>query len=378
MEPRLHPTTFAEPGRGPVRQRQPPATSRGFTGQGPDEPKLLPAGSTVSAFAGGGLAPGRPCGLPGLSATPTRSARTPLVMGPRPRRLESPAWPAPLRSGSDADDDPTARAPPPRRVGSRGPSTTRLREAACAALRARLATCPKSRRRDVSLARTHPGPGPLSPCLREEARGPLHPRCLPSVNRHRRPRRSRSLAEDDPSGTSRPMAWDFSTDCYQPVEKTRRLLRNLAGSTALDGAMGRRSSGARGGSTAPASCPGAYRGRRAEARRPRQAHTGRLHRFLRLDDPRRDEPENLVGLAVDSAFETTGRKQPPAHTLPLPRSQIGHQDDLRQAHPFAFILLQPSNLDPALSTVPLVEDALVENAGRHGLKIKSRKHLYQL
>jgi hypothetical protein len=193
MEPRLHSTTFAGQGRGPIRQRQPPATSRGFTGQGPDEPKLLPAGSTVSAFAGGGLAPGHPRGLPGSSATPTRSARTPLVMGSWPRRLESPAWPAPLRSGSDADDDPTARAPPPRRVGSRGPSTTRLREAACEALRARLATRPKSQRRDVSLARTHPGPGPLSPCLREEARDWLHPRCLPSVNRHAAPGAAEAL-----------------------------------------------------------------------------------------------------------------------------------------------------------------------------------------
>jgi hypothetical protein len=87
-----------------------------------------------AACAGdGSLLPG-PCGPPGGRATPTRSTRTPLVVRPWPRRLERPALPASLRSGSDAVDDPTARAPPPRRVGARGPSTTRLREAAGGAL----------------------------------------------------------------------------------------------------------------------------------------------------------------------------------------------------------------------------------------------------
>jgi hypothetical protein len=54
--------------------------------------------------------------------TPTRSARTPLVVRPLHRRLELRRCERPLPSGRGTRDDPTTRAPPPRRVGARGPS----------------------------------------------------------------------------------------------------------------------------------------------------------------------------------------------------------------------------------------------------------------
>lgn len=220
-------------GRDPTPPRT--ATSRGFTGQGPGETMIRTRAGPVRHACRPGwdhrgsrrrcLAPVRPCGPPGGRATPTRSTRTPLVMRPWPRRLEIPAWPASLPSGGDAADDLTARDPAPAKGGS-----PRALDDPLARGRLRGSPLPscdgrEGRRRDVSLARTHPGPGPHPSCFREEARGLLCPRCLPSVSR-RRPRRGRDRTEDDPGGTSRPVTGVFSTACCQAVEKTRRLLRS--------------------------------------------------------------------------------------------------------------------------------------------------------
>jgi hypothetical protein len=176
--------------------------------------------------------------------TPTRSARTPLVMGPWPRRLESPVWPATLPSGSGAADDPTTRDLPSRRADPAGP-----RRSACARPPARrprrLATDAERRRRDMSLARTHPGPGPHPPGFREEARGPLHPRCLPpAIRLHpgaaeaapRMVRAERAARRPDGVAPIRHVTGTFSTACCQAVENARRLLRIPLDPTALDGA----------------------------------------------------------------------------------------------------------------------------------------------
>jgi len=86
-------------------------------------------------FVGGASPRDHPFGRWRESFIPTRSARTPLVVGPRHRRLETPTVPGADPVGKNAHDDLTARAPPPRRVRARGLSTTRLRGAAGRALR---------------------------------------------------------------------------------------------------------------------------------------------------------------------------------------------------------------------------------------------------
>jgi len=73
------------------------------------------------------LAPGRPCGRPGESFTPTRSARAPLVMRPLRRRLETPTSRGAALVREQRLDDLTPRAPPPRRAGARGAPRRRLR-----------------------------------------------------------------------------------------------------------------------------------------------------------------------------------------------------------------------------------------------------------
>jgi hypothetical protein len=195
----------------------------------PEGARLHPAASTGPAGTTGGfrlrrLAPVGPCGPPGGRATPTRSTRTPLVMRPWPRRLEIPAWPASLPSGSDAADDPTARDPSPAKGRIPRALDDPLARGRLRGSPLRLATGAKGRRRDVSLARTHPGPGPHPSCFREEARGLPHPRCLPSAIQ-RCPRCDRSRTANSPGGTSRLRAGAFSTACCQTVENTRRLLQ---------------------------------------------------------------------------------------------------------------------------------------------------------
>jgi len=130
-------------------------TGRGFTGQG----------RPAACAAGSALPRGRPRGRRKTGVTPTRSARTPLVVRPLHRRLETPGCEGPLPSGRDTRDDPTTRTPPPRRVGARGPWATRLRRVAGA---------------KASLTRTPPGPRAASPALPRRRPGLAVPE-VPSI-----------------------------------------------------------------------------------------------------------------------------------------------------------------------------------------------------
>jgi len=103
----------------PARGRRPPAktaTSRGFTGQGPAAcaagvpSRDLPFGRSRPPF--GGRSEG---------ATPTRSARTPLVVRPWHRRLERPAIARQCSRRSLPTTIPPHEHPPPRRVSAHGP-----------------------------------------------------------------------------------------------------------------------------------------------------------------------------------------------------------------------------------------------------------------
>jgi hypothetical protein len=137
-----------------------------------------------STFVDGAAARDHPFGRWRESFIPTRSTRTPLVVRPRQRRLETPTLPSADPVGKSAHDDPITRTPPPRRVGARGPSTTRLRGAAGRALRYRALRLARSAtaqtRRLRGRARSQ---GPHRPLFREEDRDPPHPRCLPSMSR---------------------------------------------------------------------------------------------------------------------------------------------------------------------------------------------------
>jgi len=119
------------------------------------------------------------------------------------------------RSGNCALDDLTTRAPPPRRVGARGP---RKRRAARVTLARGPAVHGASRDQ-----------GPHLPYLREEARDPPHPRCLPSVK----------PATGSPDDTLSSTVWStggrdepylypgmvLSTACCQPGDNTRRFFQ---------------------------------------------------------------------------------------------------------------------------------------------------------
>jgi hypothetical protein len=74
------PRTIAGRGRDPIRPRGRP-------------PVEVSRARSPAAFAAGASARGHPFGRPGESFIPTRSARTPLVVRPRHRRLETPALP---------------------------------------------------------------------------------------------------------------------------------------------------------------------------------------------------------------------------------------------------------------------------------------------
>jgi len=139
----------------------------------------------------------------GERVTPTRSARTPLVVEPRQRRVETPAMPGASPVRERRRDDTTSRAPSPakapRRVGVHEPPTIR--------------------RLGARLHRPHAqgrigDRGPHHPFFREEDRDPPRPRCLPSVS---------MLDRDEPYLCS---GMVLSTVCCQPVDNIRRLLQS--------------------------------------------------------------------------------------------------------------------------------------------------------
>jgi len=186
--------------------------------------------------------------------------------------------------GKSARDDPTPRAPPPRRVGARGPATTRLREAAGRALRCevlRLARSAAARMR--RLRGRIRGRGPHHPLFREEDRDPPHPRCLPSMSRP--PSSALRWSEPVPRllavrvGTS-PARTTGGTVCFPQfvanLWRTSDVFFNLAGSAALDGATGRRPGGVSGGSKLPPSCQDGASPKRGLTSRQVRLHGGEL------------------------------------------------------------------------------------------------------
>ena len=203
-----------------------------------------------------------------------------------PRHAEATRGTAPVRERHL--DDPTARAPPPRRVGAHGPTTTRSRAVAGRAL-PRLV----SRRawrvaaRDVSLARTHPGPRAALPTLPRRRAGAAAPE-VPSVGEPATPAstglkpRLRTVrterAARGPGFVHRllPTCGQYSTPLCNPH-----------GSGALDGATVTRSSGDAAEAEPLPTCRGLAGPRpcQGEGRNPtsRQARTKRLHRFLRSE-----------------------------------------------------------------------------------------------
>jgi len=259
------PRTFAERGRNPIRPRGRP-------------PVEVSRARSRRTFVAGASARVHPFRWGRESFIPTRSARTPLVVRPRQRRLETSTLPGADPVRISAHDDPTPRAPPPRRVGARGPSTTRLRGAAGRALRCRALRLARSAAARMRRLRGRiRGRGPHHPPFREEEWDLPHPRCLPSMSRPP----SSARRWDEPGLAQCQSGWGRAPP-VQPGERVvlHSLLPscgelpasffNLAGSAALDGAMGRRSGGASGGSDASTIMPG--RGV-AEAKRDVEAST---------------------------------------------------------------------------------------------------------
>jgi len=154
---------------------------------------------------------GHPRGRLGETSTPTRSARTPLVMRPRHRRVETPTVPGAAPVRACALDDLTTRAPP-RRVGAREPRTRRT----SATTLARGPPCT-----DASQ-----GQGSHLPSFREEERDPPHPRCLPSVNPATGdPDETLSGPILDIGGRGEPYLYPgmvLSTACCQPGDNAQR------------------------------------------------------------------------------------------------------------------------------------------------------------
>jgi len=169
-----------------ARGRKPPAgtvASRGFTGQGP-----------AACAAGFALAGSVFRQIEFAAFRQARRGRYPNPIRSDTSRRETVAPPAgeaghcQARLVSEpARYDPTTRAPAP----AKGESSWAPGRPACARPPATALQHPpcggrgSTAARHVSLARTHAGPGPHRPFFREEDRGPLHPRCLPSVNRQR-------------------------------------------------------------------------------------------------------------------------------------------------------------------------------------------------
>jgi hypothetical protein len=165
LEQPCGPASLAARANLAVRARVKDGSSRGFTGQGP----------------AGFRRPAPLTAIPrGESFAPTRSARTPLVVGAWRRRLES-------RRRRERTPVQEARitAPvtnPPREPAFAMPATTPR------TTRSRGAAGPEKshlrrihRRGWVACADAIRGQGPPHPILREENRDPLHPRCLSSM-----------------------------------------------------------------------------------------------------------------------------------------------------------------------------------------------------
>jgi hypothetical protein len=131
-------------------------TSRGLTGQGPACFRCRRVSSS----------PLRAALSSNERSTPTRSARTPPVMEPWQRRVETPTVPGAPPVRERHRDDPTTRARPVKGWCSR-------------------AFDDPPARYPFAQARSHRrigGRGPLHPFSREEVRDPPHPRCLSSVS----------------------------------------------------------------------------------------------------------------------------------------------------------------------------------------------------
>lgn len=202
----------------------------------------------------------RPCGLPGVGATPTRSARTPLVMRPLARRVETPVdLPAPRHAGRRRHapvrerclHDPTSRAPAPAKGRS-----SRARGDPLARGRRQYLPRPVLRRaweaaaRDVSLARTHREPRAAPPALPRRRARFAEPE-VPSIGEpatpaptRPKPRVSEATGSvyGSPGGSVRLGTGGFPqvvTNLWKMVDA----FCNLNGSAALDGASGERSSG---------------------------------------------------------------------------------------------------------------------------------------
>ena len=202
----------------------------------------------------------RPCGLPGAGATPTRSARTPLVVRPLARRVETPVdLPAPRHAGRRRHapvrerclHDPTSRAPAPAKGRS-----SRARDDPLARGRRQYLPRPVLRRtweaaaRDVSLARTHREPRAASPALPRRRARSAAPE-VPSIGEPVTTAldSAEAVSAGGLDGSVRPGAWGFPhrdrvfpqvvTNLWKMVDA----FCNLNGSAALDGASGERSSG---------------------------------------------------------------------------------------------------------------------------------------
>jgi hypothetical protein len=207
-------------GRSPA-PRTKTVTSRGFTGQGTNAAEATFTGRRGSFRRRASPCSRLPSGCRERGATPTRSARTPLVMRPWYRRLERPALatipprepPAPAKGRSSRAPGRLAHARPPAK-----------------ALR-----CTPGDERPAM----HGGP-PLAMCrLRGHTRGQGRITrssakkigiCCTRGAFHRRTGFASDAAETapdgDPSRTSPLDGRGFSTDCYQPVENARRLLQS--------------------------------------------------------------------------------------------------------------------------------------------------------
>jgi len=137
-----------------------------------------------------------PYGRPGDPATPTRSARTPLVVRPLQCRPETPTLPdatggfPPNRRepvpGCDPEPVSRGRATPSRShhaspTPAKGRSLRTQKRHAWTSEPANEPTRGRTTLAHGHAGTTYPGQGPHHPPLREEEQDPPHPRCLPSV-----------------------------------------------------------------------------------------------------------------------------------------------------------------------------------------------------
>src|SRR5262249_10698769 len=100
-----------------------------------------------------------------------------------------------------------------------------------------------------------------------------------------------------------------------------------------------------------------------------------VDRFLGAQE--RDQPQDLVGLAVYAALKAASGDQLPVDATLFSGSQIAHKGNLRQSYSVPLLIYGPPDLYPTESGISILELASVKQAGRDALKVKAEQQFDQ-